>query len=160
MAYLKNSVVDFTDRQVDTYIVEDYFTFDLKKILDHVASCTEDFFEYYQMQDDDKLERVALELYGNANYWDILLLINGKDALFDLPYNFDTLASFAEEKAKSYAVEVSELLTLSDAHVAQMQEIYEEKNRVRNEEMRIVRIVKPTRMQEFIQKAYEAGCFV
>lgn len=160
MAYLKNSVMNFTNRQNNNYVLEDYFTFDLKAILDHVENCTEDYFEWYLMKDDDKLERIALELYNNADYWDILLIINGKDALFDLPYNFDTLSSFAEEKAHAYREEVSELLTLSDAHVEQMVAVYEEQFRKENEENRALRIVKPTRMQEFIQAAYDAGCFV
>jgi hypothetical protein len=160
MAQLKNSVIDFTNRQIENTIVEDYFTFDLKKILDHIASCTLDYFEWYQMDDDDKIERVALELYGNADYWDILLLINGKDALFDMPYNFDTLSSFADEKAKNYVASISALKTITPEHQAQMAEIYEEKFRKQNEENRLLRVVKPSRMQEFIQSAYESGCFV
>lgn len=160
MAQLKNSIVDFTNRTLNGYSVEDYFTFDLKLILEHVKTCTDDFFEWYQIQDDDKLERIALELYGDADYWDILLIINGKDALLHMPYNFDTVAEFARNTAEDYVKHISTLTTLPDFHIEEMVTKYEEKFRKENDSYRLMRIVKPQRMQEFIQKAYEAGCFV
>lgn len=160
MAQLTNSVIDFQNRIIGSTSLEDYFTFNLKKILDYIETCTDDFFEWYLINDDDKLERIALELYGDANYWDILLIINGKDALFDMPYSFDTVSKLAEELANRYAAKISNLTKLPQVHIDQMQAIYEEKFRRENEENRPLRIVKPSRLQEFIQKAYESGCFV
>jgi hypothetical protein len=160
MAYLKNSVINFTNRINENTSIEDYFSFDLKGVLEFVENYPENQFDFYLMQDDDKLERISLELYGNANYWDILLLINGKDALFDMPYNFDTVAKLALSNAEKYAKKVSTFLTLSDAHKAEMTEVYEEKFRRENETNRLLKIVKPEYMQTFIQNAYEEGYFV
>lgn len=160
MARLTNSVINFTDRIIETTQLEDYFTFDLKKVLQYVDTCTENYFDWYQIQDDDKLERISLELYGDPDYWDILLIINGKDALFDMPYSFDTVSKLGEELANRYASHISNFLDLPQSHVDYMATIYEEKYRRENENNRLLRIVKPSYMQEFIQKAYEHGCFV
>lgn len=160
MAYLKNSTLDFTNRQIDDTILEDYFSFDTQKILSYIATCTEDFFDWYQMEDDDKLERIALSLYGNPNYWDILMIINDKDPLFDMPYNFNTVTDIASSKALFYANKISSFMTLPASHIEYLTSQYEEEEIALNEARRPLRIVKPTRMQEFIQKAYESGCFV
>jgi hypothetical protein len=160
MAYLKTSVIDFTNRINENTSLEDYFTFDLKGVLEFVENYKDDHFDWYLMTDDDKLERIALELYGNANYWDILLLINGKDALFDMPYNFNTISELGSNLADKYAEHISTFLTLSDAHIAEMATIYEEKYRRENESNRLLKIVRPEYMQTFIQRAYEEGYFV
>lgn len=162
MAYLKNSIVDFTNRTLNGYDIEDYFTFDLKKILEYIDTCTDDFFEWYQLDNDDKLERLSLELYGDADYWDILLVINGRDALFDMPYNFDTIDDFADSYASAYRelVGIHGLTVYGDDHNEHLKEQYVEKFRKEHDAFRVIRVVKASRMQEFIQKAYEHGCFV
>jgi hypothetical protein len=160
MAYLKNSVLNFTNRVIENTSIEDYFTFNAKHIHEFIDTCTKDYFDYYQMQDDDKIERIALELYENPNYWDILLMINGRDALFDMPYNFGTLYEISLSNVNKYAEKFSGLSALPADHIEYMRVTYEEDIREKNEINRVLKIVKPEHMQDFIREAYENGCFV
>lgn len=164
MAYLKNSIVDFTNRQIEQYIIEDYFTFDTRKVSEFIASCDADkrreYFDWYQVQDDDKLERIAYELYKNEDYWDILLVINARDPLYDMPFNFNTLAEFGEQKAIRYAEKINNQYDLPQEHIDYMQAVYQNEYEEQNEALRPLRIVKPEKLQEFIREAYDNGCFV
>jgi hypothetical protein len=148
-----------TNRTIDTDEIQDYFSFDVKEVIRNIDSINSDYFDWYQLADDDKLERIALEIYGNADYWDILLLINGKDPLMGLPYNFDTLSAFADETVELYNSTVSTFSPLSESHKEYLKGIYEEKYRAENEANRVIRIVKPERLQEFIIMAYDLGYF-
>jgi len=159
MAYLKNSVIDYENRIVDNYSVEDYFTFDTKKVLDYVKTCTEDYFEWYQLENNDAIERVAHDLYGNADYWDILLLINGRDPLFGFVYDFDIVNLTSIQMVEKYDNDVYTTASLTDMHKQYMQQTYEKKLNDQNESNRLIKIVKPSRINEFLQKGYESGCF-
>jgi hypothetical protein len=165
MAYLQNSIIDFTNRiNAGTYSIEDYFTFDTRKVYEFIEACDSsdklDYFDWYQMQNDDKLERISLELYKNADYWDILLLINQKDPLFNMPYNFNTVSNMAEDKAIKYAEKINNQTTLPQEHIDYLIATYQNEFEIQNELYRPLRIVKPNKMQEFIRRAYDNGCFV
>jgi len=162
MAYLKNTIINFdnSDHTVlnKTYSVEDYRSLNLNKILDYIDNCEYDMFDWYQLQNNANLEKVALDLYGNPDYWDILIAINGHNPLFDLPFDFDVLESFSESKAQAYVDKVYGT-ELSEETNLELINSYREKFQTRNEELRVIRIVKPSMIQQFLQKGYEEGCF-
>lgn len=158
MEHLKNKVLNYENRTIGNYNVEDYFTFNVGKIQGFIKDCSNDFFEYYQLNDDDKLERIALELYNNANYWDIVLLINDMDPLFSMVYNYDTISSMAEDKANKYLEDIG--TSVPSSHADYLASKYEAIFNKENDSKRIIKIVKPNRMQDFLQLAREKGCLI
>lgn len=167
---MTNSVINFDNRTfnikdiegsgaTENYSIEDYSSFKLNSVYEYVSTCDEDYFDWYQMENDDKIERISYELYGTTEYWDILLLINKKDPLFDMPYNFDTLTSIAEAKVEVYNDYFALNYDLPESHIDYMTGKYEETIVTENEKKRILRIVDPTKMQDFIRAGYEKGCF-
>lgn len=159
MEYMSNSILDFDNETVGGYSVEDFTSFDYGIILEFVKECTEDLFEYYLMENDDKLERISHELYGTEDYWDIILLVNHRNPLFELPYSFDTLADIADEMVTLYDDNVYSTNTITLQHRDYMVQEYEELLQKDNENFRTIRIVKPNKIQEFIRLGYEKGCF-
>ena len=129
-----------------------------KTIYEYVEQCDEDFFDWVQIQNNVTLEKLALDFYGNANYWDVLLVINQKNPLFEMPFDFDSLSTMAEDKIDSYIREIyNNDIPVSIYNI--MYEKYKNDLVLLNEEYRIIRIVRPGRIQEFFQKGYEMGCF-
>lgn len=156
--YLTNSIIDYSNRTIDTYDLEDYFSINFKTIYEYVEQCDEDFFDWVQIQNNVTLEKLALDFYGNANYWDVLLVINQKNPLFEMPFDFDSLSTTAEDKIDSYIREIyNNDIPVSIYNI--MYEKYKNDLVLLNEEYRIIRIVRPGRIQEFFQKGYEMGCF-
>jgi hypothetical protein len=158
MPYLRNSIINFTNRENSTYNFEDYFSIDFNKVADYVNSCPKDWFDWYQLQDNSKLEKVALDIYGDSDYWDILLVINKKLALFDMPYDYDALMNMVDYKVTEYIKEIYKKNIPVNAYNAMVKAL-KEKYIAENETFRIIKIVRPSKMQAFIQGGYEAGLF-
>lgn len=51
---------------------------------------------------NDFMESVSNRLYNDPNLWDLLMLINNKDALSDMPYDNDRIADMADELIANY----------------------------------------------------------
>lgn len=51
---------------------------------------------------NDFIESVSNRLYNDPNLWDLLMLINNKDALSDMPYDNDRIADMADEMIANY----------------------------------------------------------
>ena len=51
---------------------------------------------------NDFMESVSNRLYNDPNLWDLLMLINNKDALSDMPYDNDRIADMADELIMNY----------------------------------------------------------
>lgn len=158
MPYLRNSIINYTNRENSTYNFEDYFSIDFNKVADYVNSCPKDWFDWYQLQDNSKLEKVALDIYGDSDYWDILLVINKKLALFDMPYDYDTLMKMVDYKVAEYIKEIYKKNIPVNAYNSMVKAL-KEKYIAENETFRIIKIVRPSKMQAFIQGGYEAGLF-
>ncbi len=159
MPYLKNSIINFDNRTINGYSVEDYFTINFVKVNEYVLSCPTDWFDWYQLQDNDKLEKIALDIYGDADYWDILLIINKKNALFDMPYDYDTLLNMADYKTAAYEKDINKSKSLPSVTRIAMVNAFKEKYISDNESFRIIKIVRPSKIQAFVQGGYELGLF-
>lgn len=158
MAYMKNSVLTYDSIVSDGYSHQDYSSRDYTKIHSYVETCTDDLFEWYRMNDNDKMERVSYELYGTTDYWDILIMINDLNPLYGLPYAYDIQDTAADETVAKYIAAHPES-NIPDVHAEYMHAAYEAYYIHENELGRVIRIVKPSKLQEFLRKGREMGCF-
>lgn len=150
-----NTLLDYTYEELDEFIVSDYFSkkIDLYTILEEFTSAgtLADYVQTYRISDDDKLERISYDIYGTTNYWDILLQINDRLPLFEMPYSLDTIIESSEEFWNNYSnfiyfqapLEGSVLSSLIDAEIEKMKE--------QTEIYRFIYIIKPTKIQEFLK---------
>jgi|SaaInl8_200m_RNA_FD_contig_21_2030988_length_1509_multi_5_in_0_out_0_2 hypothetical protein len=158
MNYLTNTVINYKKVTIDNKEIEDYTSIYFGNMKKYVSECDGDFFDWHFSVDDDKMERISYELYGSEHYWDILVLINSRDPLFDMPYNGDTVLSMSEDKTEEYRSGVFKN-SFTTEHTAYMTEEYNKIISERNESFRALRIVKPNKFQEFMKEAYAVGCF-
>lgn len=170
MAYLKNTLQSYDRSAVpmddiegsgakEIYSVTDYTSVDHSKVRDFIDTLSLDYFDWYQLQNNTNLEKVALDLYGNADYWDIFIIVNHRNPLFEFPYDYDTLVSMAENKVAEYTSKVYGQELSTEAYNALL-ENYKNELVTDAEKFRVIKIVKPTRVYEFLQKGYEAGLFL
>lgn len=72
----------------DIFEIEDYTNMiDISSILNEYE---EEMLEY-QVSNDERIEVASYNIYESANYWDMLLIINGIDDWRKLPVNQDKL---------------------------------------------------------------------
>lgn len=147
---MKNSILTFDYEELDEFIVSDYFSKDISiwDLWDNV----QDYISTYKITDNDKLERISYELYGTTDYWDILALLNQRDPLFDMPYDYDTIYADVSSFINQYIYYIYSHAPLNDA--TRQQELLEKFINEAEEEKEINRyiyIVKPSRIGDFIK---------
>jgi hypothetical protein len=156
--YLTTSLMNFTRRDIDGYNVTDYTSINFTDVHAYVNSLPDSMTDWYQVQNNDKFERIALELYGNADYWDILLVINHRNPLTGLPFDFDTISNLAEDAVEEYEADIYNA-TLPDAEHIIMYNEYEEQSIIKNELNRVIKIIRPSQINTFLQDGYNQGVF-
>jgi hypothetical protein len=145
---MKNTILNYELEELDEFIVSNYFSknIDIYNLLNSLG----EYLDIYQIQNSDKLERIAYELYGNTDFWDILLLLNDRNPLFEMPYEYDLLEDYALNRANYYKLVLYANAPLIQTRTdALMSEILSE-TVASNEEYRIIYIIKPEKMNNFI----------
>jgi hypothetical protein len=149
---MKNTIITYNKRDIDEYSVSDYFS---KNI-----SIADILFQYpnllaiYNTTNGDKLERISYELYGTTNYWDILLMLNKRDPLFEIPYDFDIIYDLTEAQLAKY-VELSSSIELTDERKEAIREQIFQEAQEANESYRTLYVVKKDKIGDalFILKS-------
>jgi len=158
MGLLKNTLTNYTRRTVDTYSVAEYNSTNLPAIVKYITTLPSNMYTWYNVQDNDKFERISQELYNNPDYWDVLLILNSRTPLLGLPFDYDTLIKLSADFVLEYEL-FSYGRTIPDkARTIMMDTILAEKN-VINESNRVLKIIKPTEMNKFLQTGYDLGLF-
>lgn len=163
-SYFKNSILvgDTTERvdQTGTLItvLPDYFSLNLPALYEWFDTLSDDWFTYVRVHFNDTLPRIAYEAYGNATYWDIIMLINDKSPYDCLPYDDDTLKTMATNKAIQYKERVYGN-TLDSDSFTRLYDKYLTELESENDGRFIIKIIKPSCIQAFLQAGYEEDKF-
>lgn len=93
---------DFTDSsEFKNTVVYNFRTLDFSDLTDFLSSNPE-AFEYVNVDANHKIETVAQRRYSDKNYWDLLLLLNDKNMIEDMPKTNDLLIDEINEKVENY----------------------------------------------------------
>lgn len=152
---MTNTLLNYELEELDEFIVPDYFSkkIDLYNLIQEFseAGTLGYYLATYKIADDDKLERISYDIYGTTNYWDLLLQLNDKNPLFELPYSLDTIIDSSEEHWNNYSNLLYFQAPLRDTVLKLLIDEEIEKMKVQNEKYRFLYIIKTTKMQEFLK---------
>lgn len=150
-----NTILKYDYEDLGDYIVSDYTSkkIDLYNILQEMKdnNTLSDYFDIYRMMDDDKLERISYSIYGTTDYWDILLQLNDRNPLFEMPYNLDTIVDSVEIFWKKYSNNVYFQSPLNDTVLNELILAEIENMKKQNEIYRLIYIIKTSKMNEFLK---------
>lgn len=152
---MTNSILNYTYDELDEFIVSDYFSkkIDVYSILEEfkTAGTLTNYVQTYRIADDDKLERISYDIYGTTLYWDMLLQINDKQPLFEMPYSLDVLMDGAVEFWNNYSELIYFQSPLNSTVLQSLVDEEIEKMKEQNEIYRFIYIIKPTKIHEFLK---------
>lgn len=154
---MKNTILKFDQEEVDDFIVSNYFSKNISIYSFLTESIKSEYFTTYKILDNDKIERISYEIYGTTDYWDLLLLINDREALCGMTYDFETCTSNVESYINKYEFEIYSNNDISDQRKEELLEEFYEKYKLRNELNRYMYIIKPSKMQDFLKILKMAG---
>lgn len=152
---MTNYILKYDTEELDEFIVSDYKSknisiFNLFNSL-YNNNTYKDFFTIYSIQENDKLERLSLELYGTTNYWDIILMINQLNPLFDMFYDNDTIFDSVKENVNNYANNEYVNKPLGEPRTSELYQEFSEMMYNENDKKRYIYVIKPEKMNEFIK---------
>ena len=150
-----NTLLTYELEELDEFIVSDYTSkkVDIYNLFQEMKDngTLADFLEVYRISDDDKLERISYSIYGTADYWDILLQINDRTPLFQMPYNLDTTFEIAEAMWNNYSDNIYFQSPLDSNLLQSLIDDEIERLKEKNEVYRFIYIIKTSKMNEFLK---------
>lgn len=106
-----------------------------------------------ELADNEKLEYLSLTHYNTMNYWDLLLLLNNMSDINSLPKDMDSLINSIEEELLSHILYFNIANTdENEAYIRATRAEIEERLTNENEKHRSFKIIKPTRITDFLSR--------
>jgi hypothetical protein len=95
---MTNSYFNYLEKDYNGGSFFDFFT--IADIPDKYE--TESYFYDYEVSDDVRLESISFDVYGDVNFWDTIVLVNGMISVDELPKNQTYINTIIEEKVQNY----------------------------------------------------------
>lgn len=154
---MQNTLIKFDTEEVDDYIVSDYFSRKINLYSIITDDVKKEYFVTYQIQDNDKIERISYEIYKTTDYWDLLILINSLDTISDMPYDFDTYTGSTDDFLNAYSNSVYSNSPLNAQRLQELKDEFYETKRISNEKFRYINVIRPSKMQDFLKLIKQKG---
>jgi len=152
---MKNALIKYEKEELQEFVVSDYFS---KKIdIFNIFYLLKDYLMLYKMDNDDKLERVSYELYGTPDYWDILLMINDRIPLYEMPYDYDIIEQRSNSIVSDYVNLIYSHMPLTQGRVQELKNDFLKVNDTLNESYRYIYVIKRENINEFITTLKDQG---
>lgn len=86
--------------------ITDYTSAGLNKIRSYLNTLDNSYFVYLKVEENTKIEKVCYDYYNNTNYYDLILLLNNKEMVYDMPYSYDIILEAIEKDIDRYRSKV------------------------------------------------------
>ena len=174
--FLHNTLLNFDTTKVDdvTNIRENTSTnttnalniplYDRVKILkikNLINTLGDSWFGYRVIPNNATLEKISYDLYGSSQYWDILLLVNNRMPIFDMPYDYDVISEVGETMTQDYERRIyrkpipSTVLPNGMTTRELFIKTFEDEQTRNNEKFRIIKYITDIKLYDFINMCYE-----
>lgn len=159
--YFSTSLLKYTTNELndDNKWVIDYNSIDKDLIIEYILISDPNYFSFKLIDESQTLEKISYDLYGTPDYWDLLLILNEYDPLFDTVFQFDTLIELSEDKTEELNTKLFNGLLPVNVKSA-LQDNYYKKYSDRNELNRVLKYIKPRYLNEFLTKGYSQGYLI
>ena len=143
--------VDIKNGMYDFFEIDNFTE---KKKIPNVILNQIDYYEFIEIPDNQKIEYVAYDLYGDTKYWDIILLLNGLQDPLELPNSH----SYVVDRATENTIGYMNYYKITDEEVYQkVYNNYYQEELEKNEKYRMIKVVKPHKIISFEKAIRRAG---
>ena len=169
MSYYKNKILNFESKYVrdeqgltqkegkDKLLkISNYKSLDILKIKKFIKDCPSEWFSYIKVLNNTNIEKIAFDIYGSADFWDLLSLINDRSPLFEMPYDFDVIEKMTEKMVSDYEKYVYKK-PLPESSRERLRNKLASKISDNNESLRIIKYIKPVYVYEFLNELNKNG---
>lgn len=120
--------------------VYDYTSLNLEEVKEYLNSLDKTWFDYLKINTESKIERVVYDYYSTSDYYDLILFINGRLMLEDMPYSYDILIETSEDSVNDYILKSN--IQISDQAKIRLTQNIEDKLSKKNNKLLFLKIIK------------------
>lgn len=135
--------------------VSDYRSINMENLRNVINSFPPEYFSYIDISPDVNMEKIALDIYDNADYQDLLYVINDRCPIVDIPYDYDVLVEQTHRRVQDYQKKIRK--TLSEKDYKRLYDKYEDEILKENNAKLELKYIKPEFLYEVVSYAYSLG---
>ena len=88
--------------ETSDFKITNYNSVDLSEVREYLASLDSKWFVQYRLREGIKIEKVMMDIYGTSKYTDIVLFLNGLEAIFGMPVVYDVVDDAVLQETETY----------------------------------------------------------
>lgn len=146
------------DSSTKSFKVYDFNSLNIRKIRALMSVIPDSWIGYTKIQNNTNVEKLANDIYGNPDFWDILVILNNRNPLFEWPYDFDVIEHMTDSMITKYEKYVYKK-KMSDSSKEKLRKQLYDKISEQNEQFRYIRYIFPENIYEFISLGKKYGVF-
>lgn len=155
---MTNNIIIPYLKDLSNYTFRNYFSLDCEKIKNLKIFHNKDYIKWVKIPETSTLDYVSYSLYGTADYWDLLMIINGINPIEDLPKNQDALEKIVDKKIEKYFYK-DYFGPKTTKLIEEKREMFLEQENIKNEASRIIKVVRPEKIQAIINEIQLEGLY-
>jgi hypothetical protein len=156
MAQMKNTIYNFSTIQKGDFIVQDYSRNNFYKIRLMPEVSDDKYIMYIELEENQTIEAVSYLIYGDENYWDMILSINGIDPLFDMFYSNEVMSNVILNRMDELKNNILKM-SLTEQTEAFLENYISVQENNKNDTNRTIKVIKPSMLQDFIRILRDSG---
>ena len=158
---MKETLMKYDDFNVfnvrNTLKIKDYTSFDIYKIKELLNSLDKNYFAWIKLNEGSLIESALYDYYGDENLYDLIMFINQRDMLFDMPYSYDVILNAIDRSISEYEYRVfgNFKKELSEKSNKRLREKLDADYTEKNQKFLYLKVIKREYINEVKRRVYE-----
>lgn len=158
---MKETLMKYDDFNVfnikNTLKIKNYTSFDIYKIKELLNSLDKNYFAWIKLNEGSLIESALYEYYGDENLYDLIMFINQRDMLFDMPYSYDVILNAIDRSISEYEYRVfgNFKKELSEKSNKRLREKLDADYTEKNQKFLYLKVIKREYINEVKRRVYE-----
>ena len=151
---MKTEFLTYDDFEIGNFKIKNYNSFMLSEIRNYLDSLDDNYYTYLKLTDNVLIEKVIFDYYDTENYYDLILFINNREMLYDMPYSYDIILNNIDKDINAYEYKVFGTLKneLSEKSKSRLVEKLNSEYIENNKKLLYIKIIKKQYINEILRK--------
>lgn len=103
---MESTLLDFDDFECNYFRIKNYNSIDLYRIKVFLSELDKNYFVWLKLNIGETIEKAVYDYYGNDDLYDLILFLNNREMLFDMPYSYDYILNSIDNEIQNYTFKV------------------------------------------------------
>jgi len=151
---MKTEFLVYDNFEIGNFKIKNYNSFMLSEIRNYLDSLDDNYYTYIKITDNILIEKVIFDYYDTENYYDLILFINNREMLMDMPYSYDIILNNIDKDINAYEYKVFGTLKneLSEKSKSRLIEKLNSEYIENNKKLLYIKIIKKQYINEIMRK--------